>query len=101
LLGEIERRVRARERFGYIHSGAQRSGGTPRLVDGADARQLVTVGRASEVVMIDTGSNTLTARIPAGGLPWGDSSENGAKRIDRLLPYRATTPTPLMLIPFK
>jgi len=31
----------------------------------------VTVGRANEVVMIDTGSNTVVHRIPAGQLPWG------------------------------
>jgi YVTN family beta-propeller protein len=31
----------------------------------------VTVGRANEVVMIDTQSNTIAPRIPAGQLPWG------------------------------
>jgi YVTN family beta-propeller protein len=31
----------------------------------------VTVGRANEVVMIDTQSNTIAHRIPAGQLPWG------------------------------
>ena len=31
----------------------------------------VTVGRANEVVMIDTRSNTIARRIPAGQLPWG------------------------------
>jgi YVTN family beta-propeller protein len=32
---------------------------------------IVTIGRANEVVMIDTQSNTVAARIPAGALPWG------------------------------
>jgi YVTN family beta-propeller protein len=37
-----------------------------------DARFLyVTVGRANEVVMIDTQSNTVAHRIPEGQLPWG------------------------------
>ena len=31
----------------------------------------VTVGRANEVVMVDTRSNTVAARIKAGILPWG------------------------------
>ena len=31
----------------------------------------VTVGRANEVVVIDTRSNAVAARIPAGELPWG------------------------------
>jgi YVTN family beta-propeller protein len=29
------------------------------------------VGRANEVVMVDTRSNTIAHRIPAGQLPWG------------------------------
>jgi YVTN family beta-propeller protein len=31
----------------------------------------VTVGRANEVVVIDTQSNAVVRRIPAGALPWG------------------------------
>jgi YVTN family beta-propeller protein len=37
-----------------------------------DARFLyATVGRANELAVIDTRSNTVVARIPCGGLPWG------------------------------
>jgi YVTN family beta-propeller protein len=31
----------------------------------------VTVGRANEVVVIDTETNQVTSRIKAGELPWG------------------------------
>lgn len=31
----------------------------------------VTVGRANEVAVIDTPSNAVVRRIPAGTLPWG------------------------------
>jgi YVTN family beta-propeller protein len=31
----------------------------------------VTVGRANEVVAVDTTTNAVAARIPAGTLPWG------------------------------
>jgi YVTN family beta-propeller protein len=34
-------------------------------------RLYVTVGRANEVVAVDTTTNTVAARIPAGTLPWG------------------------------
>ena len=30
-----------------------------------------SVGRANEVAVIDTRSNTVIARIPCGTLPWG------------------------------
>jgi len=30
----------------------------------------VTVGRTNEVAVIDTASNSVAARIPAGALPW-------------------------------
>jgi YVTN family beta-propeller protein len=31
----------------------------------------VTVGRANEVAVVDTQSNAVVRRIPAGTLPWG------------------------------
>jgi YVTN family beta-propeller protein len=31
----------------------------------------VTVGRANEVVVVDTQTNQVAARIKAGELPWG------------------------------
>jgi YVTN family beta-propeller protein len=37
-----------------------------------DARFLyATVGRANELAVIDTRSNTVVARVPCGTLPWG------------------------------
>ena len=31
----------------------------------------VTIGRANEVAIIDTRTNTVAARVPCGQLPWG------------------------------